>query len=166
MKKKLLLLVTLAVTSIAAAYAQPRAIGIRQGWGTEFSYEHSLGQNMLSLDFGLVGYHGLEAVVTYDWIDPFGAKVPWNERGEWHWYMGVGGGVAWLWGALPYFGMSLGAAGRFGIEYDFWFPLQLSLDWRPVVGPVFLGADGGAAVGFNTPGLIASAISLGVRYKF
>ncbi|MBQ6766517.1 MAG: hypothetical protein IJP50_05885, partial [Paludibacteraceae bacterium] len=101
MKKKLLLLVTFAVASIAAAYAQPRAIGIRQGYGTEVSYEHGLGNNMLSIDFGIVGYAGLEAAVTYDWIDPFGATIPWSHKGEWHWYMGVGGAVAWYWPALP-----------------------------------------------------------------
>ncbi len=163
MKKKLLLLVTLAVAAIASAYAQPRAIGIRQGFGTEVSYEHSLGQNMLSLDFGIVGYAGLEAAVTYDWIDPFNTAFPWSKKGEWHWYMGVGAGLAWYWPYLPALGMSVGAAGRIGVEYDFWFPLQLSVDWRPVIGPSFYG-DGG--VGFNLGGLYAGAICLGVRYKF
>ncbi len=166
MKKKLLLLVTFVVASIAAAYAQPRAIGIRQGYGTEVSYEHGLGNNMLSIDFGIVGYAGLEAAVTYDWIDPFGATIPWSHKGEWHWYMGVGGAVAWYWPLLPALNMSVGAAGRFGIEYDFWFPLQLSFDWRPVIGPTFYAYDGEGGAGFNTGGLYAGAICLGVRYKF
>ena len=163
MKKKLLLLVTLAVAAVASAYAQPRAIGIRQGFGTEVSYEHSLGQNMLSLDFGVFGYAGLEAAVTYDWIDPFGATVPWSHKGEWHWYMGVGGGLGWFWPSAVF---HVGAAGRFGIEYDFWFPLQLSVDWRPIVGPTLWMYDGGVGATYYTGGLYAGSICLGVRYKF
>ena len=168
MKKKFLLLVTLAVASIAAAYAQPRAIGVRLGYGAEVSYEHSLGNNMLSIDLGVPAFAALEAAVTYDWIDPFGATVPWSEKGEWHWYMGVGGGLGWSWygtytGAVP---LMVGVAGRFGLEYDFWFPLQLSIDWRPIVGPALTIYDGGVGAGFYTGGLYAGAICLGVRYKF
>ncbi len=168
MKKRFLLFAAFVITSIAAAYAQPRAIGLRQGYGTEVSYEHGVGENMVSLDFGIIGYAGLEAVATYDWIDPFNATIPWANRGEWHWYMGVGAGLAWYWlsGYQNAFAMSLGAAGRFGIEYDFWFPLQLSLDWRPVIGPSIYTSYGSTGAGFNTGGLYAGAICLGVRYKF
>lgn len=166
MKKKLLLLVTLAVAAIASAYAQPRAIGVRLGYGAEVSYEHSLGQNMLSIDVGVPAFAGVEAVVTYDWIDPFNTAFPWSKKGEWHWYMGVGAGLAWYWPSLPALGMSVGAAGRIGVEYDFWFPLQLSVDWRPVIGPSFFGYEGNTGVAFNTGGLYAGAICLGVRYKF
>ena len=54
-----------------------------------------------------------------------------------------------------------GVAGHIGIEYDFWFPFQLSLDWRPSLG---VGTNGGN-LGFNVPGLWGG-IQLGVRYKF
>ena len=160
--KKTLLIALFAIACGTMAYAQPRAIGGRLGYGAEFSYEHTLGSgNMVSLEVGAPGFWGIEAACTHDWIDPFGATVPWNEKGEWHWYMGVGGAVQWSWKATDYF--FLGAAGRFGIEYDFWFPLQLSLDFRPTLGVMMGGKPFGAGFGYD---LYAGAIGLGVRYKF
>ena len=156
--KKYLFIAVLAVASLAA-YAQPRAVGVRLGYGAQVSYEHQLGQNMVSLEVGVPGFARLEAACTYDWIDPFGATVPWNEKGEWHWYMGVGGAFQTSWVADG--SGFVGAAGRFGIEYDFWFPLQLSLDWRPNVGVGFAKE----AVAFNLGGLYYG-IQLGVRYRF
>jgi hypothetical protein len=158
--KKTLLIALFAIACGTMAYAQPRAIGGRLGYGAEFSYEHTLGSgNMVSLEVGAPGFWGIEAACTHDWIDPFGATVPWNEKGEWHWYMGVGGAGGYLFnvGGAGW----VGAAGHIGIEYDFWFPFQLSLDWRPCIGVTIVG-DG---VGFNTGGLY-DGITLGVRYKF
>ena len=54
-----------------------------------------------------------------------------------------------------------GVAGRIGVEYNFWFPLQLSFDWRPVIGPEF-GRHYDA--GFSTRSLYSGGIALGVRY--
>ena len=167
--KKYLLIALLAVASICA-YAQPRAIGANLGANFGFSYQHGFGEsNMLDVAayvpwaggfYGNGVLWGLGGIVTYDWIDPFGASVPWNDKGEWHWYMGVGGAGGY------YFGVGgagwVGAAGHFGIEYDFWFPFQLSLDWRPVIG---VGIVNGGGVGFNTAGLY-DGITLGIRYKF
>ena len=158
--KKYLLIAILAVASVCA-YAQPRAIGVRLGYGAEVSYEHQLGQNMLSVEVGVPAFSSIEAAITYDWIDPFGATVPWNEKGEWHWYMGVGGAFQTTW-TNPGAGF-VGAAGRFGIEYDFWFPLQLSLDFRPTLGVAFPYGGGGAAFGYD---LYAGGLGLGIRYKF
>lgn len=162
--KKYLFVAVLALASIAA-YAQPRAIGANLGGSLGFSYQHGFGEaNMLDVSVytpiavGQGALWGLSGIVTYDWIDPFGATVPWDQKGEWHWYMGVGGAGGYFFGAnLGY----AGVAGHFGIEYDFWFPFQLSLDWRPVIG---VGIAGGG-VGFNTGGLY-EGITLGVRYKF
>lgn len=172
--KKSLIIAIMALACVAFVNAQPRAIGGRLGYGVEFSYEHGLGNNMLSIDAGVPGFAGLEAAVTYDWIDPFGATVPWDHKGEWHWYMGVGAGAG-LWGWYNWsshnFYSNVGVAGRFGIEYDFWFPLQLSLDWRPLVGPGFDTWHDGEGhtqtdVYFHTAGLYMGGIALGVRYKF
>ncbi|MCQ2351212.1 MAG: hypothetical protein MJ003_04470 [Paludibacteraceae bacterium] len=163
MKKNLLLVAAMLLMSTVAAFAQPRAVGLRLGYGVEASYQHSLGaSNMINLDAGVPGFAGVEAACTYDWINPGGVTIPWDKKGEWNWYAGVGAGLGWYWtgdGA-----MSVGAAGRIGVEYNFWFPLQLSVDWRPMVGPYF-GFNGGG-VGFNIAGLYAGAIALGVRYKF
>ena len=159
--KKFLFIAVLAMASVMA-YAQPRAIGGRLGYGAEVSYEHGLGSgNMVSLEVGVPGFALLEAACTYDWIDPFGATVPWNEKGEWHWYMGVGGAVQMTW-ANPGLGF-IGAAGRFGIEYDFWFPLQLSLDFRPTLGVAIPYSGSGAAFAYD---VYAGGLGLGIRYKF
>ena len=157
--KKYLLIAVLAVVSLAA-YAQPRAIGARLGYGAEFSYEHGLASgNMVSLEVGAPAFSTVEAAVTHDWIDPFGATVPWDKRGEWHWYMGVGGALRWSWYVMD--AGFIGACGRFGIEYDFWFPLQLSLDFRPTLGVAF--APGAAAFGYD---VYCGGLGLGIRYKF
>ena len=155
--KKYLFVALLAVASIAA-YAQPRAVGVNLGGWSSLSYQHGFGE--INSGVGVGGH------VTYDWIDPFNAPVPWNNKGEWHWYMGVGGSGGFNFGGT--YGSKTydswwyaGVAGHIGIEYDFWFPFQLSLDWRPSLG---VGTNGGN-LGFNVPGLWGG-IQLGVRYKF
>lgn len=158
--KKFGLVCVLMAAFAAIAVAQPRAIGGRIGYGVEVSYQHTVGDNMVSVDLGLPGFYGLEAAATYDWINPGGLTIPWNEQGSWNWYAGVGAAAGFYgFNYLVGFG---GVAGRLGIEYNFWFPMQLSLDWRPVIGVA--GAGGG--VGFNTDGLYAGGIALGVRYLF
>lgn len=152
--KKVILGIVFVIGVATAVQAQPRAIGGRLGWGLEASYQHSFGNsNMLQADLGLLGFRGISGVVTYDWI--WGINS-WKEKGEWNWYAGVGGGVGFSWwGNYAY----LGVAGMVGIEYNFWFPLQLSLDYRPLIGPYF-----GSGGGFFSDGLVG--IALGVRYKF
>lgn len=166
--KKYLLIAVMAIASVAYAAAQPRAIGANLGGGLGFSYEHGFGEaNMLDVAVylplsGLFDKHyGIGANITYDWIDPFGATVPWNEKGEWHWYMGVGGAGGVYNFANPTHWFA-GVAGHIGIEYDFWFPLQLSVDWRPSFGVSNWHADD--KLGFDLNGLYG--ITLGVRYKF
>jgi len=182
MKKNLLMVAVMAILSVAAAVAQPRAIGGRLGYGVEFSYEHGLGNNMLSIDAGLLGlglnhHYGVEGVVTYDWINPGGHDFPTVSKGDWNWYAGVGGGAGAHFSRIyqgdvvtdewhnHYF---VGVAGRIGVEYNFWFPLQLSLDFRPVIGPTFCGyrKEVREDVAFNLDGLYYGGIALGVRYKF
>lgn len=159
--KKIFMLALVAMAGVAFAVAQPRAIGGRLGYGAEVSYQHQLGQNMISLEVGVPGFNHLEAACTYDWIDPFNATVPWNEKGEWHWYMGVGAAFQTTWVANG--AGFVGAAGRFGIEYDFWFPLQISLDFRPTLGVSFLYGGGGAGFGYD---VYQGGLGLGIRYLF
>ena len=167
--KKLLLVAILAVAGVAAAVAQPRAIGLNLGYGFDISYQHSIGEsNMIDLavNFPLVGNTiGIGASCTYDWINPFGTAIPWNNKGEWNWNLGVGAGAG-LYGfdamAAGLCFWYVGAVGHVGVSYDFWFPLQLSVDWRPNIGVVGLHDLG---VGFNKDGLY-SGITLGVRYLF
>jgi hypothetical protein len=161
--KKIIVSAVVLLCAIVAVNAQPRAVGGRLAYGAEASYQHGFGDaNMLEVDFGIPGFWGIEAAATYDWIFPI---TSWNNAGSWNWYAGVGGGAGWSWGGFA----NIGVAGRIGVEYNFWFPLQLSLDWRPVIGPAFYyGYAGyaGSGVGFNVDGLYAGAISLGIRYRF
>lgn len=157
--KKYLLIALMAIASVAYVNAQPRAVGVNLGCGASFSYQHNLGAaNMIDLAVEVPAFAGIGATCTYDWIDPFNTSIPWNNKGEWHWAMGVGGGAGFIWGIT---GGYAGVVGHIGVGYDFWFPLELSFDWRPNIGAYFW--DGGA--GFNGAGLY-SGITLGVRYKF
>ncbi|MCQ2369016.1 MAG: hypothetical protein MJ007_00875 [Paludibacteraceae bacterium] len=216
MKKSLLLVAAMLLMSTVAAFAQPRAVGLRFGTGLEASYQHSLGEsNMISVDFGMIyptmsiaspttttkmggnkttdhasgtgsnGMIGVEAAATYDWINPGGVRFPWSHKGSWNWYVGVGADVAYMHiinvggGKGSHWG-SVGVAGRIGVEYNFWFPLQLSFDYRPVIGPAFsafsydinvpeIGLEEKAhvsTVAYNLSGLYAGAICFAVRYKF
>ena len=92
--KKLLLAALMAVASISLAVAQPRAIGGNIGYGVSVSYQHNLGPaNMIDLAVELPGFGGIGATCTYDWINPFGTQIPWNEKGTWNWSLGVGAGA-------------------------------------------------------------------------
>ena len=158
--KKLLVLVALIAISAVAVNAQKRAIGARLGYGLEFSYQHNMGEkNMLEVEVGLPAFSGIEAAATYDWLFPISS---WKEAGSWNWYAGVGAGAgySWLWGWGNY--GYVGVAGRIGVEYNFDFPLNLSLDWRPIFGPRF----GSGNIGFYDGGLYYGAIAWGIRYRF
>ena len=161
MNKKLLMAALVLLSGTAVAVAQPRAVGLNLGPWSSISYEHGFGEsNMLDVAAVLhvVNGFGVGGHVTYDWIDPFGATFPWDEQGSWHWYMGVGGSGGFHFGDPGWW--YAGVAGHVGFEYNFWFPLQLSLDWRPSIG-VCNSSD---KIGFNTQGLYG--LSLGIRYTF
>jgi len=187
--KKFILTAALTVFVAAAVVAQPRAIGGRLGYGIEFSYQHSVGSsNMIQAELSFPGFvGGIGAAATYDWIFPI---TSWTERGEWNWYAGVGAGLGFGWpnvdkatiggvtSRVSSNWFNIGVAGRIGVEYNFWFPLQLSFDWRPLFGPSISWTNssvkGGGydqsshetSAGFYAGGLYAGAICLGVRYKF
>ena len=166
MKRTLKIFAVAVVALIGFAtvsYAQPRAVGLNLGYGASLSYQHNFGEaNFLDVAVDVPFFSGIGATVTYDWVDPFNAPVPWNNKGSWNWYLGVGaaGGCYGLFLKDTNIGY-VGVAGHVGIAYDFWFPLQLSFDWRPNFG---VGIAGETVV-FNTGGLY-SGITLGVRYRF
>ncbi len=152
--KKVIFVFVLAMAGWGMVNAQSSAIGGRVGTGIEFSYLHGLNSgNRLGIDVGLPLFAGISGVVTHDWVFPFSS---WQERGSWNWFAGIGGGLGLSWNGH----FNVGVAGRIGVEYNFWFPLQLSLDWRPVIGPGF----GSGNAYFYTNGFYAGAIALGIRY--
>ena len=149
--KKVILIAAMVLGFAVAAAAQPRAIGVRIGNGGEVSYQHSLGANFLEVDGGLglgfdrvfnVGATGIYNFMISEFGNGFG------------FYAGPGAGVGLGLGEANYFNISV--AGMVGLEYNFSFPLQLSLDFRQHIG-----------LGFGGHGLHApSSIGLGIRYKF
>lgn len=161
--KKFLAVVAVVLCGVMVANAQPRSIGGRIGDVIDVNYQHIVGANngatnMVNVDLGLPWFNGIEAACTYDWIFPFRS---WSHRGTWNYYAGVGLGVGFHNFNAP-FGF-VGAAGRLGAEYNFWFPLRLAIDWRPIIGPEF-GKEG--YCGFNSSLLYANAFALTVAYNF
>ncbi|MFC7357147.1 hypothetical protein ACFQO1_05585 [Jejudonia soesokkakensis] len=137
------------------------AIGLRlgdnDGFGTEVSYQRAVGSNNNRLEFDL-GYrdnrnfNAFRLTGLYHWV--------WNIDGGFNWYVGPGLGVAQV-NFEDDFGdfdddseTYFYAAGDIGIEYNFDFPLLLSLDFRPEFGFGDFNDD----VDFD--------IALGVRYQF
>ena len=150
--KKIILAAALVLGFAVAASAQPRALGVRIGNGGEISYQHSMGSNFLEVDGGLGlglvdGVFNVGATGIYNFmISEFG-----NGFG---FYAGPGAGVGLALGEVNY--LALSAAGMVGIEYNFNFPLQISLDFRQHIG-----------IGFSGNGIWApSSIGLGLRYQF
>ena len=145
--KKIILVAAMVLGFAVAASAQPRALGARLSYGAELSYQHTLGQNFLEADLGLGDFRYLNVAATYNFMI---AQPDWTDRGEWGFYAGPG--VA-LGAGKDLF--NVGIAGQVGLEYSFWFPLQLSIDVRPQLG----------LVGDHF-GLWGWYPQLGVRYKF
>ena len=154
--KKIILIAAMVLGFATAAIAQPRAFGLRGG---ELSYQHSFGQNFLEVDggvgFGLgtSGSLNVGATGIYNFMI---AQPQWTDRGEWGFYAGPGGtvGLGLDNDSNSFFNVSV--AGMVGLEYTFWFPLQLSVDFRQHIG-----------AGFAGHGLYnLSSLCIGVRYRF
>ena len=139
--KKLLTVLVALFAFVALASAQPRAIGLRAGWGGEVSYQHTLGaENFLEVDAGW-GAEALSIGAAYDFtIAPVG---------PFSFYAGPAAHV-WMGNDLV-----LGVGGQLGLEYFFeTIPLQVSLDWKPVFTLI-----PGTGFGWQSFGL-------GIRYAF
>ena len=185
MKRTLTTIVILALT-VGAIMAQPRAVGVRAGYNFEASYQHEvgLGSGMVEVDAGISpflfskGYYldvdgnripttyrygRAQLVVFYDWKMSILSNL--------NWYVGVGAGVSWGYGVFfdsPHYNNSgslttyrrlgLPAGLQLGIEYELPIPLNLSLDWRPMVN-VFALRQGDLVSNLLN-------IAVGVRYRF
>lgn len=156
--KKIITLFTFIFICVLHSNAQNNsnnAIGLRlgdnDGFGGEISYQRMLtDQNRLELDLGLRsgnGYDGFKLTGLYQWV--------WNLDGGFNWYAGAGAGI---FNVSPDVGDSksfIFAAGNVGIEYNFEFPIVLSLDVRPEIYFDDLADD------FDL-----FDVALGIRYKF
>lgn len=156
----------LATATAGAQEISNHAIGLRlgdsDGFGAEVSYQKSIGRyNRLELDLGWRdsrAYDAFKLAGVYQWVRTL--------EGRLQWYYGFGGGLGSVdFGPTfknnspyePNGGLFVFAAGDIGIEYNFDFPLLLSLDFRPELG--LLGySDFSNNFNFD--------IALGVRYQF
>jgi len=137
------------------------AIGLRlgsnDGFGTEISYQTKLStKNRLELDLGWRNSDNednFKLTGVYQWV--------WNLDGGLNWYAGVGAGVgSWRYDdnhGIDENGTFAFVAGDLGIEYNFDFPLQLSLDIRP---ELYFTSDSYVEDNFGPD------VALGVRYRF
>ena len=140
--KKIAIIVTALLLGAFAAVAQPKAIGVRGGlfgsvFNGEISYEHwatifDNDYDFLEAELGVFGGNGFKATAMYNFTF---AQPEFTDRGEWAFYAGPGAVAGYGTGvnkndekvAAPFVGL----AAQLGLEYTFWFPLQLSVDFRP-----------------------------------
>ena len=158
-----IMLIGLAFTAQAQEISK-NALGVRfgdsGGFGGELSYQRGLSStNRLELDLGWrnrsnfdnSGYDDKAVKLTglYQWV--------WNIDGGFNWYVGVGGGVgnySYDYNGSSYSDTFAFAAGDIGIEYNFDFPLLVSLDFRPEFGGDYYKNNYG------------SDVALALRYQF
>ena len=154
--KKIFLIAAMMLGVAAAAIAQPRAVGLRGGYGIEVSYQHTLSDKFAQVDLGLAA-GGFNLAGTYNWML---ATPQWTDRGEWGFYAGPGASIGSGVMSLNSYGYAfhVDVAGMVGLEYTFWFPLQLSVDIRPQLGVGFGPKAGIHATGFWP--------AFSARYKF
>jgi len=155
--KNFVLAIAASFIFILSANAQEiskNALGLRlgdnDGFGGEVSYQRHLGDNnRLEFDLGWrdsKNYDAFKLVGLYQWVMPIDTNF--------NWYVGAGGGVG-SFDAGDVDGTFALVAGDIGIEYNFDFPLLLSLDFRPELG---FNDDYSDDVDFD--------IALGIRYQF
>ncbi len=130
-------------------------IGDNDGFGTEINFQRIISDNN-RLEFGL-GWNSNKDVSAYKLTGLY--QWVWKLDGNINWYAGAGGGLGQITFKDSFPGNSgsetfLFVAGDIGVEYNFDFPLLLSLDFRPELGFGNYRDD----VGFD--------IALGIRYQF
>ena len=155
---KNLLVCSLILMGVYSSFAQvisDHAIGLRlgsnRGFGTEISYQMKFSsENRAEFNLGWRNNNNVSAMksnVLYQWVWPL-------EHG-FNWYAGVGAGLGTYSNNNSNSGTFFYAAGDIGIEYNFDFPIQASLDLRPEIG----GNDY-FDNGFGTD------LALSIRYQF
>ena len=153
--KKLIIIAAIICGFTAVAAAQPRAIGARFGWDFEASYQHTVHKaDFVEATLGWYGYEAMNVSATYNFMC---AQPNWTDRGEWGFYAGPGAAIT-----TSFDDFAFSFVGQVGLEYTFWFPLQLSADLRPQIG--FHAHDG--HVSFFRAGLFGFTPTSSVRYRF
>lgn len=155
--KQIITVLVFAVVASFSAQAQSiskNALGLRlgdnDGFGGEVSYQRYLKENnRLEFDLGWRSSNNIDAfklVGLYQWVMPI--------ENRFNWFVGVGAGLG-SFDAGQNDGTFALVAGDIGIEYNFDFPLILSLDVRPELGFNDSYSDD-----------LDLDIALGIRYQF
>jgi hypothetical protein len=175
--KKIILIAAMALSFVVTAVAgnpvdratgalektfggKVRSVGIRLA---EISYQHSFDADFIQVDLGflprmITNSNSLNIAATYNFML---LQPQWTDRGEWGIYAGPGVALGFDMRAQTA-GVNIAAAGLVGLEYRFWFPLQLSIEWRPQLG----GHIGDWGNGDCHPFHCNLCPALGIRYTF
>lgn len=159
--KKVFTTVLIMFTIVSVSLAQPRAIGGRLGYNEEFSYQHAITDGMyvdLTAGAGNMwsAWSYADVTATYDWV--------FNIKGIWNWFVGPAAGIGVGYGRyyseyniMPF---RVNVGGQIGFEWQFNIPLNLTVDWRPMVN----------VLGFNNthygPLFGLANVGVGLRYRF
>jgi hypothetical protein len=159
MRRLSFILIAIIATTFVAN-SQPRALGLRAGMDCQLSYEHGMSSNdFIEVDLGVefvYGYAvGLNAAAGYNFMV---AHPKWTQKGEWGFYAGPAVKMGYLW-----VGGYLAVGAQVGLEYNFNFPLQVSLDIRPAAG---VAIEGGSCRIYGAEAILGSIPCLSVRYRF
>ena len=161
--KKVIVSAVLFVGAVLSSQAQDiskNSIGLRlgdnDGFGAEISYQRRLTPiNRLEFDLGWRNSDEVDAIKLagmYQWV--------WNIDKGLNWYAGAGGGIgSWRYSneGESNNGTLVFISGNLGIEYQFDFPLQLTLDVRP---EIYLLSGDYRETNFGPD------LALGIRYRF
>lgn len=190
--RRTILIFALACGAAISMTAQSKAIGGRIGVsGFEVSYEHIISKaDFVEADAGLdFGYNangqvGIKATGIYNFMF---ARPAWTQKGTWGLYAGPGISLGYVNDKVKtdrnhYYqehGFMLSFVAQIGMEYTFWFPLQLSVDLRPMFGmhindAIYSEPDSngmktklkGSKVGYYDSGWLGFAPTVSVRYRF
>ena len=183
--KKLLTTIAIICVSVITVTAQSNSFGTRVGYNFELSLQHPVGYTgMLEFDAGVTPfifqngvmynedgssvdlhytYGRTQLVIVYDWVQDI---LP-----SFYWYIGAAVGVSWGYGEFfdkPHYdkngklvtfkklGLPLGV--QLGLEYEFKSPINIGIDWRPMINVFGISQGDYTSYLFN--------LSLGIRYRF
>lgn len=178
--KRLLSIIFVALVcalSASSLYAQPKSVGVRLGYYMEATYQHSLGRNFfIDANAGSSVLGDFKASSTVNGIiSTFNAPAA---KINLYWSAGLAMGyMVDLWNIRDfdedYFdyrfldhGFTFGFVPGFGAEFNFDFPLQISVDVRPVIGFHVVDTNGGSTVNFYNYGMFGFVPSVSFRYAF
>ena len=146
-----------------AAFAQPKAVGIRLGAKSfDINYQHKVSKNFVDVNFsvdfpysecwsGTPGISkngtGVSLSSTYNFVV---ATPAWTNKGSWSIYAGPGLALGYVQDWIKFtkdiaetldashstraMGFMLGIKACIGIEYNFEVPLQMAIEMHPVLG--------------------------------